>query len=99
VYFYANSWSTPIQNARSTYTNERGRDTLQDHSQHYGRNSSDNFSVNHVFASLEQTINTNKCNLDLIPEQYKRWDSSANVLVESDVIPMESDVIPPPPGC
>ena len=113
VYFYANSWTTPVQNARSVFTTEQGRDTFQEYSQHYGRNSSDNSNVNRLFASLEQTMNANKCNLDLIPEQHKRWETSATLLVESEVIPVESevipvesevipvesDVIPPPPGC
>ena len=99
VYFYSNSWSTPVQNARSIYTTERNRHTFQEYTQHYGRNSSDNSSADGVFASLEQTMDTNKCNLDLIPEQHKRWEPSATLLVESEVVPVESDVIPPPPGC
>ena len=99
VYFYSNAWSTPVQNARSIYTTERGRDTFQKHNQHYGRNSSDNSSAYGVYASLEQTMNTNKCNLDLIPEQHKRWEPSATLLVESEAVPVESAVIPLPPGC
>ena len=99
VYFYSNSWSTPVQNARSIYTTERDRHTFQEYNQHYGRNSSDNSSADGVFASLEQTMNTNKCNLDLIPEQHKRWEPSATLLVESEVVPVESTVIPLPPGC
>jgi hypothetical protein len=99
VYFYCNAWSTPVQNARSIYTTERGRDTFQEYNQHYGRNWSDNFSANGIYASLEQTMNTNKCNLDLIPEQHKRWEPSASLLVESEVVPVESAVIPLPPGC
>ena len=99
VYFYSNSWSTPVQNARSIYTTERNRHTFQEYTQHYGRNSSDNSSADGVFASLEQTMDTNKCNLDLIPEQHKRWEPSATLLVESEVVPVESTVIPLPPGC
>ena len=99
VYFYSNAWSTPVQNARSIYTTERDRHTFQEYNQHYGRNSSDNSSADGVFASLEQTMNTNKCNLDLIPEQHKRWEPSASLLVESEVVPVKSTVIPLPPGC
>ena len=99
VYFYSNSWSTPVQNARSIYTTERNRHTFQEYTQHYGRNWSDNSSANGVYASLEQTMNTNKCNLDLIPEQHKRWEPSATLLVESEAVPVESAVIPLPPGC
>ena len=99
VYFYSNAWSTPVQNARSIATTERGRDTFQEYNQHYGRNWSDNSSANGVYASLEQTMNVNKCNLDLIPEQHKRWEPSATLLVESEVVPVESTVIPLPPGC
>ena len=99
VYFYSNAWSTPVQNARSIYTTERDRHTFQEYNQHYGRNSSDNSSADGVFASLEQTMNTNKCNLDLIPEQHKRWEPSATLLVESEAVPVESAVIPLPPGC
>jgi len=99
VYFYSNAWSTPVQNARSIYTTERDRHTFQEYNQHYGRNSSDNSSADGVFASLEQTMNTNKCNLDLIPEQHKRWEPSASLLVESEVVPVESAVIPLPAGC
>ena len=98
VYFYSNAWSTPVQNARSIYTTERGRDTFQKHNQHYGRNSSDNSSAYGVYASLEQTMNTNKCNLDLIPEQHKRWEPSATLL-EREIVPVESAVIPLPSGC
>jgi hypothetical protein len=99
VYFYSNAWSTPVQNARSIYTTERNRHTFQEYTQHYGRNSSDNSSADGVFASLEQTMDTNKCNLDLIPEQHKRWEPSATLLVESEVVPVETTVIPLPPGC
>jgi parallel beta-helix repeat protein len=99
VYFYSNAWSTPVQNARSIYTTERDRHTFQEYTQHYGRNSSDNSSADGVFASLEQTMDTNKCNLDLIPEQHKRWEPSATLLVESEVVPVETTVIPLPPGC
>ena len=98
VYFYSNAWSTPVQNARSIYTTERGRDTFQEYNQHYGRNWSDNFSANGIYASLEQTMNTNKCNLDLIPEQHKRWEPSATLL-EREIVPVESAVIPLPSGC
>jgi parallel beta-helix repeat protein len=106
VYFYSNSWSTPVQNARSIATTERGRDTFQDYNQYYGRNSSDNSSASSVYASLEQTINTNKCDLDIIPEQYKRWEHSASLLAELERMPVINEVtaraidrIPPPPGC
>ncbi|MDG2045804.1 MAG: right-handed parallel beta-helix repeat-containing protein [Halioglobus sp.] len=104
VYFYSNSWSTPVQNARSVATSERGRHAFQDHNQHYGRNSSDNSTANNVYASLEQAININKCNLDLIPEQYKRWEYSNSLSVEtvsvdSEVPTSKIDLIPPPPGC
>jgi hypothetical protein len=44
-------------------------------------------------------MDTNKCNLDLIPEQHKRWEPSATLLVESEVVPVETTVIPLPPGC
>ena len=98
VYFYSNAWSTPVQNARSIYTTERDRHTFQEYNQHYGRNSSDNSSADGVFASLEQTMNTNKCNLDLIPEQHKRWEPSATLL-EREIVPVKSAVIPLPPGC
>jgi parallel beta-helix repeat protein len=99
VYFYANSWSTPVQNTELFYTPDRGSDTFEGHDTDYGRNSSDTVSTNLVFASLEQTININKCNLDLVPEQHKRWEPSATLLVESEVVPVESTVIPLPPGC
>jgi hypothetical protein len=99
VYFYSNAWSTPVENARSIYTTEQDRHTFQEYNQHYGRNSSDNSSANDVYASLKQTMDTNKCNLDLIPEQHKRWEPSASLLVESEVVPVESAVIPLPPGC
>jgi parallel beta-helix repeat protein len=86
VYFYANSWSTPVENAKSFYTPNRGSSDLQDHNQHYGRNLSDAVSIDVIFASLEQAINTNKCNLDLIPEKHKRWDSNASLLADSDAV-------------
>ena len=100
VYFYSNSWSTPVRNARSIATTERGRATFQEYNQHYRRNSSDNSNVNRVFASLGQTMNTNKCNLDLIPEQYKRWAPSANQVAKRVVVATSKvDVIRLPPGC
>jgi hypothetical protein len=86
VYFYANSWSTPVENAESFYTPNRGSSDLQDHNQHYGRNLSDAVGTDVKFASLEQAINTNKCNLDLIPEKHKRWDSNASLLADSDAV-------------
>jgi hypothetical protein len=43
-------------------------------------------------------MNTNKCNLDLIPEQHKRWEPSATLL-EREIVPVKSAVIPLPPGC
>jgi parallel beta-helix repeat protein len=99
VYFYSNAWSTPVQNARSIATTERGRDTFQEYNQHYGRNWSDNSSANGVYASLEQTMNANKCNLDLIPEKYKRWNSKVSLLPASGVVSSASEVIALPPGC
>ena len=99
VYFYSNAWSTPVQNARSIATTERGRDTFQEYNQHYGRNWSDNSSANGVYASLEQTMNANKCNLDLIPEKYKRWNSKVSLLPASGVVSSSSEVIALPPGC
>ena len=99
VYFYSNAWSTPAQNARSIATTERGRDTFQEYNQHYGRNSSDNSSANGVYASLEQTMNANKCNLDLIPEKYKRWNSKVSLLPASGVVSSAGEVIALPPGC
>ena len=106
VHFYSNSWSTPVHNARSFATTERGRNTFQEYDQHYGRNASDNAQSILRSESLEQTISTKKCNLDLIPQQYKRWENSTNLPVEPEQGPMKREVtarkinvIPPPPGC
>ena len=106
VYFYANSWSTPVQNTELFYTLHRGSDTLEGHDRDYGRNSSDTVSTNLVFASLEQTININKCNLDLVPKKYKRWDSKVSLLAASGVVSPANDFVSPasevialPPGC
>ena len=106
VHFYSNSWSAPVHNARSFATTERGRNTFEEYDQHYGHNASDNAQSNLLSESLEQTISTKKCNLDLIPQQYKRWEPSATLLEEHQDMPVMHEVatqeiprIPPPPGC